>query len=104
MLMRAMSWTMDALGRLVQQHQRRAAHQYAADRQLLLLPAGHRAPHLAPAFAQNREVPIRALVVRLGAATANDLADAQILFDAHAREHVAALRHIADAKPRALVR
>ena len=56
------------------------------------------------ALAQDREGGIDALVIGGAGLAADHLADPQVFLDRHARENVAALRHIADAEPGAAMR
>ena len=91
----------EAERRLVEQHQARAQHHGAADREHLLLAARERAGLLAVALLQAREIAVDALDVGgdLAAVAARHGADLQVLLDGLARERAAALRHMRDAEP-----
>ena len=92
---------LDAFGRLVENQQRRLEHQRPPDRQLLLLPARqvaalpsqHLLEHRKQLEDPRRNGPRPVL--------ANAEPEAKILLDGQLRKNVAALRHVADAEPRA---
>src|SRR5882757_3130299 len=95
---------LDAFGGFVEQDQRRTADHDAPNRQLLLLAAGHRAGLLMATLGENREGGVDPGVIVGANAAADHFADLEVFLDAHARKHVAALRHIADAEAGAAVR
>ena len=94
---------LDAFGRLVEQQQLRPHHQRAADRQLLLLAAGEVAAAPAQHRVQHRKQ--REHVVGDVAVVALERPEAglEIFLHRQQRKDLAALRHEADAAPRALV-
>ena len=94
---------LDALRRLVEQDHLGAADQHAADGELLLLAARHGAGALVGALLQDREELVDPVIGRCIGAPAHGLAHLQVLPHRHAREDVAALRHVADAEPGAAV-
>ncbi len=81
----------------------RPHHQRAADRELLLLAAGEVAAAPPQHAVQHREQ--REHVVRDVAVVARERREAglEVLLDRQQRKDLAALRHIGDAAPRALV-
>ena len=81
--------------RLIEQQQRRLAHQCAADRQHLLFAAGHGPGPLVRAFREPRKQ-IEHIVVTLGQAAAagqRDRAEAKIVAHREGREDLPAFRH-----------
>ena len=96
----------EAEGGLVEQHQARAQHQRAADRQHLLLAARQRAGLLVEARLQDGKVLVDHLAVALdrrlvGARVGGN---AQVLVDAEVGEGAAAFRYVADAAAHDLLR
>ena len=86
--------------RLVEQQQRAAGQQRAADRQHLLLAAGQRAAALVQALLQAREQGEDLLDVlrRTSAPLAGHRTHLQVLEHGHAREDAPALGRLADAE------
>ena len=90
----------EAQRRLVERQQHGIRHQRAADRQHLLLAAGHVACDLVAPFEQAREqrehffAPLARLRCGLGVA-----AHLQVFVDGQRRKHAAAFRHLHDAAP-----
>src|SRR5262245_2653412 len=85
--------------RFVEQHQSRASHQGAADREHLLLAARHASGFLLRARAQVREVAEDRFEVARDAVTifARVRAHQQVLAHGEQRKHLASLRHMTDA-------
>ena len=79
---------------------RRIADQRAADGELLLLAARHGARGLPPPFLQARKIFVDKLRQLLAVGSADQLADLQVLLDGHLRKDIAALRDVAEARPR----
>ena len=80
------------------------ADQDAPDRQLLLLAAGQRSGLLGAALGENGKRAVDPPVVSGLDLAAGHFADLEVFLDAHARKHVAALRHVADAEAGAAMR
>src|SRR6476620_11960362 len=95
---------LDAFGRLVEQQQFRPHHQRPADRQLLLLSAGQIAAAAAQHRVQHRKQREHVVGDMAVLALERPKSGLQILLDRQQRKNLAALRHEADAGPRALVR
>src|SRR3989442_355805 len=94
---------LDALGRLVQQEQRRVGHQGSRDGELLLLAAAEVAPPLVQHHGQGREQR-KDVVDRFPARRLPPRAQHEVLADREPGEDLAALRDVADPQARALVR
>src|SRR6266436_2248299 len=94
------------LERLIEQQYPDVAGQRAGDRHHLLLAAGKIIRRTIQPFANPREIFVDPLPgpVHAIAGLALQRAELEILFDAHAGEQAAALRHITDAEPRGLRR
>ena len=88
-----------AFERFVQQQDTRVQHQRAADGQHLALAAGQLGAHVGAALAQAREGRVDAL--QRPVAGSGD--HRQVFFHGQRREHVALLRHPAQAQPGAAV-
>src|SRR4051794_14174523 len=84
--------------RLVEEQQLRLGHQGAADREHLLLAAGHRAALLTLALLEAREQRVHAVEVLAdaGGIAAREGAHLEVLEDAHAREDAPSLRRLGD--------
>ena len=95
---------LNPFGRLVENEQRRLEHERAADRELLLLPAGQIAAAPVQHLLQHREQLEDLFRNRARAVLAHAEADAQVLLDGQLREDFAPLGHVADAEPRAALR
>src|SRR6267142_87842 len=86
--------------RLVEQQQPGRRHEGAADGAHLLLAAGHAAGELAMALPKTRKqlVDDVELLAEFRPGRRREAAYSQIVFDRHAREQAAALRHVGDAE------
>ncbi len=94
---------LNAFGGLVENQQLRLEHERAADRELLLLPAGKIAAAPVQHLLQHGKQLEDARRDRRGAVLAHAQADAQVFLDRQLRKNLAPLRHVADAEPRALL-
>ena len=94
-----------AQGELVGHEHLGRHHQDLGQRQQALLPTRQRAPHLAPALAEDREGRVGPLEVVLELAPPVPLAEGQrqVLLDREAREDAPALHHVGHAEPGDLV-
>ena len=95
---------LDALGRLVEDEQLRPRDQRPGDGELLLLAAGEVAAAAPEHVRQHREEVEDVGGDRPVGALERREPGLEVLLDRQQREDVAALRHVADAEPRALVR
>ena len=96
----------EAQRRLVQHDELGQAHQAAADREHLLLAAGHRPRGLPAPLGEARKQREHLLhrLRPLGARARQERADLQVVLDAEAREHLPALGDLPDAEVRGEVR